>query len=206
MTDEINSKKYNIYCDESRIDNPKDNVMVIGGVFVLREKVKEIKNKIREIKVKNNFKGEIKWTKIDKRKLDFFKELILYVLDLEPSIFSFHCIAVEKDKIKYDLYHHGDKELAFFKFIYELLEKRLKDNHIYYIFLDYKPTKIRERVLNLKTYLEKYSYFNKENCLIKHAQAYSSRENIFIQLSDLFCGAISYQKNKYPKNNPKSEI
>jgi len=69
-----------------------------------------------------------------------------------------------------------------------------------------KLTKIRERVLNLKTYLEKYSYFNKENCLIKHAQAYSSRENIFIQLSDLFCGAISYQKNKYPKNNPKSEI
>jgi len=200
------SNTYNIYCDESRIDNPEDNFMVIGGVFVAREKVREIAEKIKEIKEKHQFKGEMKWVKVDKKKKLFLESLIDYIVKLDSSMFSFHCIVVEKDKVKYDTYHQGDKELAFFKFMYELLEKRLKSEHNYYIFLDYKPTKIKERVFNLKTYLEKYVYFNKENCVIKHFQAYSSRENLFIQLADLLCGAVGYQKNKYPESTVKSEI
>jgi hypothetical protein len=197
---------YNIYCDESRIDNPKDNIMVIGGIFVAREKVREIRNRLKEIKIKHNFYGEIKWVRVDDKKMAFFKDLIDYVLELDSAVFSFHCIVVEKDKVKYDLYHQGDKELAFFKFTYELLEKRLKSNYIYYIVLDFKPTKTKERASNLKTYLEKYNYFNKQNCTIKHLQAYTSQENIFIQLADLFCGAVGYQKNKYPEETAKNEI
>jgi len=59
------SNTYNIYCDESRIDNPEDNFMVIGGVFVAREKVREIAEKIKEIKEKHQFKGEMKWVKVN---------------------------------------------------------------------------------------------------------------------------------------------
>jgi hypothetical protein len=202
----VMSNTYNIYLDESRIDNPEDNFMVVGGVFIDREKVKEITGRIKDIKEKHQFKGEIKWVKVDEKKKSFMQDLINYVIDLDSSLFSFHCIVVEKSKVKYDTYHQSDKELAFFKFIYELLEKRLKSGHNYYIFLDYKPTKIRERVFNLKTYLEKYAYFNKEDCCIKHFQAYPSQENIFIQLADLLCGAVGYEKNKYPKGTIKSEI
>ena len=140
------SNIYNIYLDESRIDNPEDNYMVVGGVFVDREKVREIAEKIKGIKIKHQFRSEIKWVKVDEKKKLFIRDLIDYIIGLDPSVLSFHCIVVDKSKVKYDAYHQGDKELAFFKFIYELLEKRLKDGHVYYVFLDYKPTRIKERM------------------------------------------------------------
>lgn len=200
-------KTYNIYLDESRIDNTNDNHMVIGGVFVARDKVRQIQKKIKEIKKEHNFNGEIKWVYVDERKMEFLKSLSVYLLQLPSKDFSFHCIVVKKDEVDYEKYHNGDKELAFFKFIYELLKQRIKNNTLYYIFLDYKPTKIKERIDNLYDFLKKHIYFNNNGTEIKHLQAYDSKENVFIQLADLFSGAVGYHYNdNYPEGTKKDEF
>ena len=197
---------YNVYLDESRIDNPESNYMVIGGTFVSRDKVRQIQKHIKAIRQKHEFFGEIKWTRVDARKKDFLEELIKHVLQLPENDFSFNCIVVQKDAVNYEKYHDGDKELAFFKFIYELLKQRLKNNSTYYIFLDFKPTKIKERVKNLGEFLTKHIYFNNNNTDIKHFQAYDSSENIFIQLADLFSGAVAYHYNGDPEGTEKDKM
>lgn len=198
--------KYNIYLDESRIDNQDDKTMVVGGVFVARHKVRHIQKKIKEIQKAHEFHGEIKWVDVDDRKTVFLKELASYLLELPSRDFAFHCIVVQKEQVDYTKYHDGDRELAFFKFIYELLKQRLKNNIIYYIFLDYKPTKVKERLNNLTEFLKKHLYFNNTNTKIKHLQAYDSKENVFIQLADLFSGAVGYHYNDYPEGTKKDEM
>ncbi len=202
----MNQLQTNIYLDESRIDNPESDHMVIGGLFVARNKVRGIQRYVEEIKARHQFKGEIKWVKADKRKKLFFEELTRYLTELPSSDLAFHCIVVKKEDVDYEKYHHGDKELAFFKFIYELLKQRIRHNTKYYIFLDFKPTKTKERVKNLTEYLKKHIYFNNTNTTIKHCQAYSSKENLLIQLADLFSGAVGYHYNTSIEGTAKDDI
>ncbi|MCK5060933.1 DUF3800 domain-containing protein [Candidatus Parcubacteria bacterium] len=197
--------KYNIYLDESSIDNPGNKYMIIGGVFVARNRAREVIGQIKEIKKRHNFLGEIKWVKTDNKKEKFLKEVVDYVITQVPETISYHGIVVNKEDVDYEKYHDGDKELAFFKFMYELLEKRLKNNKEYYVFLDFKPTS-KERVRKLNDFLNSFIYFNKDNCSIKHLQAYDSKENILIQVADLFCGAVGYHHNNFPVNTAKDRI
>lgn len=202
----MDQTQINIYLDESRIDNPDSDFMVIGGLFVARDKVRGIQKRIKEIKEKNQFLGEIKWVNADRQKIAFYHELTRYLTELPSMDLAFHCIVVKKQEVNYERYHKGDKELAFFKFIYELLKQRIKNNARYYIFLDFKPTKIKERVENLAEFLRKHIYFSNHNTDIKHCQAYSSKENILIQIADLFSGAVGYHYNASPEGTAKDEV
>ena len=202
----VRKRIYNIYLDESSIDNPENKYMVIGGIFIAREKVKTIKEELDKIKDKHNYRGEIKWVKTDSQKIDFLKEFIDYLLKLRSDDLSFHCIVINKENVDYSKYHDGDKELSFYKFMYTLLSHRFKDNTEYYIFPDFKPNKIKERVKRLNEFLESHIYFNKNNSNIKHIQSYSSKENLFIQIADLFSGAVGYHYNNFRKQTAKDEI
>ena len=63
--------KVDIYCDESRLEflesKTEKGFMVIGSLWLLREKRDDIKSKIKEVKQKHSFNVEIKWTKIQER-------------------------------------------------------------------------------------------------------------------------------------------
>ena len=48
------SMEYNVYCDEScHLENDNTNVMAIGAVYCPKDKIKEVSNRIREIKIAN---------------------------------------------------------------------------------------------------------------------------------------------------------
>jgi len=44
----MDQNTYNIYCDESRVENPKSKNMVIGALFVPRKKKKNSRKKIKD--------------------------------------------------------------------------------------------------------------------------------------------------------------
>ncbi len=201
----VNIPTYNIYIDESRIDNPEDNYMVVGGIFVRRDKVRSIQKNIKKIKNKHNFSEEIKWVSVNERKIKFLEELVEYLILLNPKVLSFNCIVINKEDVDYERYHENDRELAFFKYIYILLKQRIRNLTKYYIFLDFKPTS-KERVNSLDTFLKKHIYFYKSETEVKHLQAYDSAENILIQIADLFTGAVGYHYNDYPENTSKDRL
>lgn len=58
---------YNVYCDETcHLEHDGINDMVIGAVWCPQEKLREINQRIREIKIRNGISptAELKWTKI----------------------------------------------------------------------------------------------------------------------------------------------
>jgi len=199
MTDE-KIKKINIYCDESSIDNPEHKWMVIGALFINREIVPTIKSKIKEIREKNNVNGELKWVKASSRTDAFYKELFEYLFSFDPQEVTFRCIVVDKSKVKYEKYHKNDKEIAFYKFYYQLLKRRLQDDIHQYLFLDFRPSKNKNSVRRLGEFL---GIFTKG---IKHIQAYPSDENVFIQVSDILTGAVAYSRNSKQENKHKNAI
>ena len=47
--------EYNIYCDEScHLPNDTSSTMVLGGIWCLKEKKKEIFKRLKEIKIKHS--------------------------------------------------------------------------------------------------------------------------------------------------------
>jgi len=194
----------NIYCDESCVENNEAKYMVIGALFIPRIDKKRICKEFVQICEKHKFSTELKWNKVGLKYLDYYKDVINFFV-LEKCI-SFRSVIVEKNKIEYDIYHDNDKELAFYKFYYLLLKKKLENHNDYYIFLDRKPTRDKNRARSLQSFLESHILFNCVNTHIKHFQAYDSAENKLIQLADFFTGLISYSNNFDVDSTPKGLI
>jgi hypothetical protein len=193
--------QYNIYCDESRVENKDSKKMVIGALFLPRRQKKRITESLKKIFRKFNFTQELKWSRINKEQKNFYKSIIDFFIS-EKNL-NFRCIIVDKSKIKYDLYHNNDEELAFFKFYYLMLRPKLLDYNQYFIFLDRKPTRDKNRARALHSFLESYILLNRVNCSIKHLQAYSSKENILIQLCDFLTGLMGFASNYKNKESLK---
>ena len=51
-------QEYNVYCDEScHLENDKEKAMVLGSIWVPKDKTADINTRIREIKVKHSLKS-----------------------------------------------------------------------------------------------------------------------------------------------------
>lgn len=195
---------YNIYCDESRVENKDSNIMVIGALFVPRLERKKISEKLDQLFETYKFHQELKWNKVGEKYTSFYKEIVDYFISNKSL--QFRCIVVDKRKVKYTEYHENDSELAFFKFYYFMLRKRLADDNNYFIFLDRKPTRDRNRARALKAFLDSYVLLNKKNCNIKHLQSYQSSENKLIQLADFLTGLVGFACNNDQGKNKLSIV
>jgi len=193
---------YNIYCDESRVENPESKKMIIGALILLRQKKKESTKQIKAIYQKHNFNYELKWTKSHKKYIDFYKDIIDFFVN--ENNLSFRCIVIDKDKVKLNEYHKDDPELAFFKFYYLMLRTKLLSQNKYYIFLDKKPTRDRNRVRALRAFLDMYILRHRTKCSIKHLQAYDSKENVLLQVTDFLTGLMGFACNEEKKESPKN--
>ncbi len=184
---------YNIYCDESRVENPDSKKMVIGALIIPRVEKKHLAEELKLLFVKYKFNYELKWVKASDRYLEFYKALLDYFFSKE--VMNYRCIIVDKSSVDYVQYHNDDQELAFFKFYYLMLRYRLLDFKRYYIALDKKPTRDKNRARALHAYLKTYILLNKLNCKIEHLQAYHSHENILLQMVDFLTGVMGYAAN-----------
>jgi len=195
---------YNIYCDESRVENPESDKMVVGAISLPRNIKEKTTKELKNIYKKHNFSGELKWTKVNKNYSSFYKGIMDFVLKTEDL--NFRCIIVDKSKVDYSKYHENDTELAFFKFYYLMLRSRLLDNNSYYIFLDKKPTRDKNRARALLSFLSSYVLLRRKECNIEHLQAYDSKDNIHIQLADFLTGLVAYGVNTEAGNNIKMQM
>ncbi len=196
---------YNLYCDESRIENRDSKIMVIGAIEIPRKEKSVIVADLKNIYKEHHFAHELKWTKVHDKFLPFYKRMIDYFLS-KPSLW-FRCIIVDKTKVNLKQYHSNDEELAFFKFYYLLLRERLLSNNEYYIFLDKKPTRDRHRARALHAYLDSFILWNREKCNIRDFHAIESRDNLLIQLTDCLVGLVGYACNeKIADNTAKGQL
>ena len=82
ILDNIMSKTFNIYCDEStHLIHDGHPYMLLGYTSIAYPQIKIAKEEIKAIKAKYNYKDELKWTNVHDATYKVYAELITRVRD-----------------------------------------------------------------------------------------------------------------------------
>ena len=196
----IKSKKYKIFCDESNhLYSDKSNLMVIGGILCPDDEVQEVNRYIKYLKHKHNALNELKWTKLNSNKKEFYKELLEYFFSRINLIFNAQLV-INKSNLDHSTYNHGEADEFYYKMYYYTLIPFLEKNNYYNIFMDYKDTEGGKRSKKLKDIINNTFY----GMLSVDFTIIHSHESQIMQLTDIIIGAIGY-KNRTDIEK-KSEI
>jgi len=197
--------EYNIYCDESNhLEFDKTPVMVLGSVYVPKDKTTAINERIKEIKQKHKIKSntEIKWVKVSPNKLAFYLDIVDYFFDTDDL--HFRAVVIEKSSLNHEKYKQTHDQF-YYKMYFELLSKILDPRNTYSIYLDIKDTRGREKTKKLKEVLCN-SMYDFDGKIIKLIQQVRSREIQVIQLADLLIGAMQFLNNSDAKSSAKKAV
>lgn len=191
---------YNLYIDEScHLEHDQLPVMCIGYTKIDKTDYDLLKEGIKSIKLKHKSPTEIKWNKLSSSRFEMYTELIDFFF--EQSI-NFRCILVKyKDKLNHEDFNQGDHDNFYYKLVYFLLNSATNppSGNRYRVYMDIKDTRGRERLQKILTVFNNKHYGDSP---FVHFQHIHSSENEFLQLTDLFIGAITYKTRKeYLKEN-----
>lgn len=207
----------NIYCDEScHLQNDKESVMVIGAVYCPIEKKEEIFERLYSFKLKHNLIPknkkndndnrtyyELKWNKVSKSKIEYYKDVINYFFDDDDLQFRVLVVS-NKSAIDYEKFNHTH-DTFYYKMYFGMLKAILNPENSHHIYIDIKDTRSKEKVHKLEQVLrnDKYDY-SKE--IIKKVQQVRSHEVEILQLADLLVGATAYVNRELSDSKAKNEL
>lgn len=191
------------FVDESNhLENDNSPVMTLGYISLNERNWEEYKGIINEIKSKHHLYSEIKWTKVSMSKIDAYKELIDFFFE---SDMTFRCVLIKyKENLDHDQFNSGSHDNYYYKMVYYLLYNDYIDSSEleYKVYLDYKDTRGREKLRKMKEVFD--NKFHQASPFI-HFQHIRSDESVFIQLADLFIGAVAYRSKGLDQVKGSSE-
>lgn len=195
---------YNIYCDEScHLEHDGINVMIIGAVWCPQSKLKEINQRIRDIKIRNDIspRVEMKWTKISPAKVELYNDLISYFFD--DNDLHFRAVVIpDKNRLQHNRFDQ-DHDTWYYKMYFDMLKVILSPNDKYEIYIDIKDTNSHKRAQKLREVCCNSMYDFSER-IIRRLQPIRSEEVQVMQLVDVLIGAVGYQNRVFPSNFAKS--
>lgn len=156
--------------------------MLLGYILVPYNQLKLHNEKIKVIKKKYHFYGEIKWNKVSNSQHKFYNEIIDYFF---ASDLCFRGLIINKEQIKNPGFQQ-DFDSFYYKMYYQLVNHKLDMLATYNIYLDIKDTLSADKVNKLKEILQ--TKFG----VIRNLQNIHSHESVFMQITDLIMGAIGY--------------
>lgn len=175
-----------VYCDESCHDLTAHHAfMAIGSLWLPRDERDATSRSFRDLSREVGLCGELKWRKVSRARLDAYRRLADFFFDHREL--RFRTIVVEQATVTME--RHGmDRELAFYKFYYEMLEKWLLAGSEYLILIDRKTNRGADRYRTLKTYLERHL---RGQAWITDLTVIDSHETPLAQLCDVLTGAVA---------------
>jgi hypothetical protein len=198
--------EYNIYCDEScHLLHNNGNAMVLGAIWCLKEKKREIFKRIRSIKQEHGLPAnfEVKWNKVSPAKLSFYKRLIDYFFD-DDDLYFRALIVPDKSILNHQKYNQSHDDF-YYKMYFDLLKVILSPNNGYSIFIDIKDTRSQEKVEKLKQVLRN-THYDYNHHIVRNIQQIKSHEVELLPLADLLIGAISYLHRGLKDSEAKLEL
>ena len=183
---------YKIFCDESNhLKSDQSNLMIIGAVGCPNEQVEHINRYIKHLKHKYNANNELKWTKLNNNKREFYTELLRFFFSSTDLRFNSQLV-LNKSILDHRRYNDDEEDVFYYKMYYYALLPFLRPMEQYNIFMDYKDTKGGQRVKKLREVIQNSFYGNIDtDFTIIH-----SHESQIMQLTDVLIGAISYKNRK----------
>lgn len=198
---------YKLFCDEScHLERDNSPVMTVGHIKVPITKYDFYKQEIKKIKYHFRSPLELKWSHVSNAKLPLYKSLIDYFFS---SDLTFRSVLVKyKDNLDHSQFNQGSHDNFYYKMIYFLLynPSTTEADKKYAVYLDIKDTRSKSKLLKLEEVFN--NKFQGQSPFI-HFQSINSKESVFLQLTDLFIGAITYKArnlcsakgNSYAKNS-----
>ncbi|WP_455624206.1 DUF3800 domain-containing protein [Parabacteroides sp.] len=179
---ECNHKTYNIYCDESsHLENDGQPYMIYGYVSIPYNEMALAKKQIREIKQKHGYEGELKWTHISDKTFSLYSEIVDYFF---MTNMKFRAVIVDKSEIDNTRAEYSYNDF-YFRMYYQLLHHQMDMESTYNVYFDIKDTCSQHK-------LHKLAEILKYNSAIRDFNFVKSHQVHFIQLADIFMGAINY--------------
>lgn len=191
----------NIYCDEScHLENDNEKVMAIGGIVCSNYAKKSIYEDIKKIKIRNNIpiNREIKWNKVSKGELNYYKDLINYFFSNE--LLRFRAVLLpDKSKLRHNDYCQTHDDFYYKMYFYVISYFFADDNNIE-VYIDIKDTNSSRKIKKLQRVL------NRSTEKVTKIQKIRSHENSILQLTDLILGAVTYINRNLTGSEAKLEL
>lgn len=181
-----------IYGDESSVNNSDLLYMWVWVLFCEKVDRSELRKKIILMKEEFNVRTELKRRKVNYSMIEFYKKIIDLFIE---SNLKFYAIRIDKSSLDLKKFHNNSHDIALYKRYYFLLKDRLLNNNEYYIYLDKRTTKEKNKLSELNKFLDIEKQTQRKSFLIKNICEYKSESQIFIQLTDFLIWAICYKLN-----------
>ena len=195
---------YNVYCDETcHLEHDGINVMVLGAVWCPQSKLKEINQRIRQIKERNGVSPtmELKWTKISPAKIDLYRDIVNYYFDDDDL--HFRAVVIPgKSKLNHEQFHQTHDDW-YYKMYFDMLKVIFNPTDNYEVYIDIKDTNSYRKAQKLKDVCCN-SLYDFSQRVIKRLQPIRSEEVQIMQLVDILIGAVGYENRNFPAEFEKS--
>lgn len=195
---------YNVYCDETcHLENDGINVMVLGAVWCPQSKLKEVNQRIKEIKARNTVSPtmELKWTKISPGKLDLYKDLVNYYFD-EDDLHFRALIIPDKSKLDHQRFNQTHDDW-YYKMYFDMLKVIFHPMDRFEVYIDIKDSNSYHKAQRLREVCSN-SMYDFSQSIIQRLQPIRSDEVQIMQLTDILIGAIAYENRSFPDGFQKS--
>lgn len=195
---------YNVYCDETcHLEHDGINVMVLGAVWCPQSKLKEINQRIRQIKERNGVSPtmELKWTKISPAKIDLYRDIVNYYFDDDDLHFR-AVVIPDKSKLNHEQFHQTHDDW-YYKMYFDMLKVIFNPIDNYEVYIDIKDTNSYRKAQKLKDVCCN-SLYDFSQRVIKRLQPIRSEEVQIMQLVDILIGAVGYENRNFPAEFEKS--
>lgn len=180
---------YKIFCDESNhLYSDSSDLMVIGGISCNTLHVESINRYIKHLKHKHNAMNELKWTKLNNNKKEFYRELLEFFFSRIDLSFNAQ-VVLNKSKLNHNKFNEGEADMFYYKMYYYALLPFLHSNKSFNIFIDYKDTKGGQRAKKLQKVIDN-TFYGQIDCMFTIIQSHESQ---IMQIVDILIGAIAYK-------------
>lgn len=196
---------YNVYCDEScHLEHDGQTIMALGAIWCPADDVQRLADSVRQIKAKHNARGELKWTKVSPKRLDFYLELVDF--SFAEAALHFRCLIVEdKARLDHEQFNKGSHDTFYYKMYYYLLRNILTADCTFRVYVDIKDTRSQQKVEMLKRVLCN-SVREISGCDVAKIQQVRSHESELLQLADFLLGAVSYVNRDLASSAAKNAV
>lgn len=195
-----------IFLDESGADG-NNRFLVHGALLVRHPCIAPLRETLTRGLHSSPLKDELKWTNLSNGTLNrdleaadaFFRT---YETNGEKSTPRFQALVVDQHKVNTKLFHNGDRDKCFYKFIYQLLLRRIHDMAMkgedVHIVLDRRSTRrynLQDLRGALRNGLRQLEPLNPPN--VRTVEYRESHSDVLLQLTDFFTGAVGFCWNGY---------
>jgi hypothetical protein len=198
--------EYNIYCDEScHLEHDHQPVMVLGAVWVRRDRARSVFRRMRDIKAKHGLARtfEVKWTKVSPAKLDFYLDLVDEFFDQDELHFR-ALVIPDKSQLDHPTFCQ-DHDTWYYKMYYDLLKVILTPTDGFNVYIDIKDSRGAEKIRTLHDILV-HSQQDFDRRIVRRIQVVRSHEVELIQLADLLIGAVMWRNRGTGQSEAKKRL